>query len=98
MLKGRGWLLAIQPQNWEVDKPFSKLLDLTILYTYIKDNLGPHLEQGPIILRFSRLFLSPSRAYNGILLQFRPWLLLSCPTQFIIHEYNIWPTWPELPI
>jgi hypothetical protein len=72
MLKGRGWLHVIQPQNSEVDKPFSKLLVLTILDAYIKDNLGPNLEQGPIILRFSGVFLSPSRAYPGILPQSRP--------------------------
>jgi hypothetical protein len=72
MLKRRGRLFAIQPKNWEVEKTFSKLLDLTTLDTYIKDNLGPHLEQGPIILRFSGVFLSPSMAYTVILPQSRP--------------------------
>jgi len=45
MLKERGELFAIQLQNWEVDEPFFKMLDLTLLDTYIKDNLGSNLEQ-----------------------------------------------------
>jgi len=72
MLKESGELFAIHLQNWEVDKPFFKLLDLAILDTYIKDNLGPNMEQRQIIPRFSGVFLSPSRAYTGVLPQSTP--------------------------